>query len=124
MLLNIAKLSKTTRTCTTILDGSTGNMTELIEPAGRVDQHERLVLENTIKDLIQHSPKFDILKRIEGIALCGTLPPGLSGSIYTLVCTKKPKNCLILLDAFQNIECLTTGIIYLTRSSRYIENQF
>lgn len=51
------KLGKTTRTCTTILDLLSGNMTELIEPAGRVDQHERSMLENTIKDLITTSPK-------------------------------------------------------------------
>lgn len=96
-------LSKTTRTCTTVLDKNTGAMTELIEPAGRVEVSEKKIIEEVIKQLVISS------KRLEAIALCGTLPPGLNGTIYMNICMVKPNDCVILLDAFQNIECLSSG---------------
>ena len=96
-------LSKTTRTCTTVLDKKTGNMTELIEPAGRVEVSEKNMIEATVKQLISNS------KRLEGIALCGTLPPGITGSTYTMIAQMKPNDCVVILDAYQNIECLQTG---------------
>lgn len=68
------------------------------EPAGRINGEERHLIENTLTGLIGQS------KRLEGIALCGTLPPGLTGSIYSLACQVKPENCVILLDAYQNAE--------------------
>lgn len=73
-------------------------MTELIEPAGRIGTEERELIETTLQSLIKES------SRLEGIALCGTLPPGLTGSIYSLACEAKPDNCIVLLDAFQNID--------------------
>ncbi|KAH9258792.1 hypothetical protein BSLG_001842 [Batrachochytrium salamandrivorans] len=94
---------KATRTCTTILDERTGEMTQLIEPAARVDSTESNQLEQSIRYVIENSPK------IEAIALCGTLPPGLTGYIYTLIAQLKPPNVLLLLDAYQNTECLRTG---------------
>lgn len=86
-------------------------MTELIvkvlnqEPAGKVDASEKNLIESTVKHLITSS------KRLEGIALCGTLPPGLTGSTYSLIAQMKPHKCFVLLDAYQNIECLNTGKI-------------
>jgi fructose-1-phosphate kinase PfkB-like protein len=71
-------------------------MTELIEPAGRVELREKATIESTVKALIQNSPK------LEAIALCGTLPSGITGSIYSMIAEMKPKNCVLLLDAFQN----------------------
>ena len=38
----------------------------------------------------------------------GTLPPGLSG-IYSVVTKLKPPGTLVLLDAFQNTDCLHSG---------------
>ncbi|KAI8927033.1 hypothetical protein BC831DRAFT_200513 [Entophlyctis helioformis] len=70
---------KATRTCTTVLDKRTGDMTELIEPAARIESREREELELTAKELLAHSPS------MEAIALCGTLPPGITGSTYTLM---------------------------------------
>ncbi|KAI8895693.1 Ribokinase-like protein [Globomyces pollinis-pini] len=96
-------ISKTTRTCTTVLDKSTGETSELIEPAGRVEISEKQIIEQTAKQLITNSPK------LEAIALCGTLPPGLNGSTYSFITQLKPQNCVVLLDAFQNIECLSSG---------------
>lgn len=94
---------KATRTCTTLLDKFTGDMTELIEPAARVDAKDREILEQTIKKLVTGSPQ------MEAIALCGTLPPGITGHIYTLVAQMKPPSIVLLLDAYQNAECLSTG---------------
>jgi fructose-1-phosphate kinase PfkB-like protein len=61
------------------------------------------LIENAAKALIQGST------RLEGIALCGTLPPGLPGTIYSTIAKMKPKGSIVLLDAYQNIEVLSTG---------------
>lgn len=58
-------ISKTTRTCTTVLDMKTGEMTELIEPAGRLSAAETRIVEDLAVKLLTRSPK------LEGIALCG-----------------------------------------------------
>ena len=81
-------------------------MTELIvysthllqEPAGRIEVAEKLAIESSLKQLITQS------KRLEGIALCGTLPPGLTGGIYSFICQLKPAECVLLIDAYQNTE--------------------
>jgi fructose-1-phosphate kinase PfkB-like protein len=97
-------------------------MTELIEPAGRVELAERNLIENRVKELISNS------KRLEGIALCGTLPPGITGSIYSLIATMKPRGCVVLLDAYQNIECLNTGKVDVlkinTEEARKLVNEY
>ena len=78
------------------MDKFSGDMTELIEPAGRVELSEKALIETTIKALIINSP------RLEAIALCGTLPSGITGSIYSMIANMKPEKCVLLLDAFQN----------------------
>lgn len=80
-------------------------MSELIEPSGRVAPEELMELERVVKMMLSTS------KKLEGIALCGTLPPGVTGSIYTLVAKMKPKGVILLLDAYQNSACLHTGIL-------------
>ncbi|KAK6097452.1 hypothetical protein MT418_003071 [Batrachochytrium dendrobatidis] len=104
---NISHISintqKATRTCTTILDERTGEMTQLIEPAARVEAAQSVQLEKLVRDVISNSPK------IEAIALCGTLPPGLTGSTYTLIAQLKPPGVVLLLDAYQFPDCLLTG---------------
>nr|KAJ3419491.1 hypothetical protein HK105_006892 [Polyrhizophydium stewartii] len=97
------QVRKATRTCTTVLDKRTGEMTELIEPAGKIELHEREQLEHTAREVIANSPK------MEAIALCGTLPPGTTGSTYTMIAELKPPSVILLLDAYQNAECLKTG---------------
>lgn len=49
---------------------------------------------------------------LEGIALCGTLPPGVTGSTYAMIAQLKPVNCLLFVDACQDIEpCLESGMV-------------
>ncbi|KAJ3039904.1 hypothetical protein HDV00_011687 [Rhizophlyctis rosea] len=95
-------VAKGTRTCTTVLDKRTGEMTELIEPAGRVGADERERLES-LALLLLKDPK------LEAIALCGSLPPGITGSTYTLIAEHKPDKCVLLLDACNDVDCLKTG---------------
>ncbi|KAJ3273889.1 hypothetical protein HK104_004212 [Borealophlyctis nickersoniae] len=95
-------VGKGTRTCTTVLDKRTGAMTELIEPAGRVSAEERSLLESRAMELLKG-------RKLEAIALCGSLPPGITGSTYTLVAENKPAGCTLLLDACDDIDCLKTG---------------
>lgn len=64
-----------------------------------------MAIEAAVKKLIVESSS------LEGIALCGTLPPGLNGSIYSLIAHLKPAGCTLLIDAYQNAECLDTGKI-------------
>jgi fructose-1-phosphate kinase PfkB-like protein len=78
-------------------------MTELIEPAGRVDAESRNKLESLALQVIKSWPN------LECIALCGTLPPGISGSTYTLIAENKPDHVWLFLDAYQDISCLKTG---------------
>lgn len=66
-----------TRTCTTVLNRSDGSMTELIEPSGRIDGHERQAMEKILTRVLtggsQKNQDSD-QKALEGIALCGESP--------------------------------------------------
>lgn len=39
----------------------------------------------------------------------GTLPPGVTGSIYSMITQMKPPNVVLLVDHYQQVECLSTG---------------
>jgi fructose-1-phosphate kinase PfkB-like protein len=93
----------TTRTCTTALCLATGEMTELIEPAGRVEPENRKTVERIAQALVSQSPQ------MKCIALCGSLPPGITGSTYSYIATCKPSNVLLFLDAYKDVDCLATG---------------
>lgn len=78
------------------LTQNTGDMTELIEPAGRVELGEKSLIEQKVSEIILSA------KNLEAIALCGTLPPGLTASTYSFISGLKPNGTILLLDAFQN----------------------
>ena len=96
-------VGKSTRTCTSLLCHDQNTMTELIEPSSLISSLELSALESHSLNLLQSNPD------IRFIALCGTLPPGVNGSIYSLMCNHKPKGCWIFLDAVKEVECLDTG---------------
>ena len=91
------------RTCTTVLCKSSGQMTELIEPSSRVPLESRDYLENLILNIVESN------QHLECIALCGSLPPGITGSTYTHIANAKPDGVLLFLDACQELDVLKTG---------------
>ncbi len=94
---NISQLSvfttHSTRTCTTIIDLSTQEVTELVEPTdGEIsnDQIEQMwnKLESAFRDT-------------QGVALSGTLPPGVVPDFYVKIANSLPVQCKLLLDGYK-----------------------
>lgn len=63
---------------------------------------ERDILENISQQLVQ-SP------RLEGIALCGSLPGGVTGSTFTTIIEHKKQSTIVFLDACKDLDVLKTG---------------
>ena len=87
-------ISVTTRTCTTLLDKSNGKSTEIIEPSGKLIDAEVNSMMNLLKDTI---------KLYDGIAMCGTFPPGITSDIYHQIASGKSDNAIVLLDAYKDV---------------------
>ncbi len=89
------KIPDDTRFCTTCLCSSTGEMTELIEPSPKIPQRVVTYLKVHLEMDI---PKYD------GIALCGTFPPGVGAEFYAGAAKAAAKhNKPVLLDACKDI---------------------
>ncbi len=89
------KVAPTTRTCTTCLCEASGKMTELIEPSGKVTEAELNELLAQLKsEAVQCS----------GIALCGTVPPGVGTAAYeTAANAAREHGIPIMLDAWKDV---------------------
>ncbi len=89
-----------TRTCTTILDQATGQMTELIEPSATVPP----IAVDAMREKLE-----PLLAGARAIALCGTYPPGVDDDFYAWVARKKSQS-LLLLDGYRGVDTtLATG---------------
>ncbi|TPX33031.1 hypothetical protein SmJEL517_g04023 [Synchytrium microbalum] len=117
-------VTKSTRTSTTILDKRSGSMTVLIEPAGRVATQELALIESTLHSILTNMPSPTPASShhhhtspsrktpLEAVAICGTMPPGITGSTYALIAQLKPSNCILFCDACQDVEpCLESGMV-------------
>ncbi|MEW6745685.1 MAG: PfkB family carbohydrate kinase [Planctomycetota bacterium] len=95
-------VSGETRTCITLVDSTTGEATELVEPSAEVQPCEAEQLLSRILQAL-------VSGKIDGLALCGTYPPGVSEEFYATIAPHKGK-ALLLLDAWKGIErTLGTG---------------
>lgn len=84
-----------TRTCTTCLCQTTGEMTELIEPSHTVDE---LSIGKMLDFMHKH------IKNCLGIALCGTLPGKTAMELYIEAATFAENYGIpLLIDSWQNI---------------------
>ena len=85
-----------TRICSTLMINKTNSVTEIIEPSGVISEDEaKKLLARTINDL----PQFN------GVALCGTYPPGIKPKFYAKIAEQaEKKNIPLLLDACINVE--------------------
>ena len=91
-----------TRTCTTVVSKATGQSTELIEPSGTVAPACVAQLRNALRP---------VLSEYDGIALCGTYPPGVDESFYADTVAGAGSDTLVLLDGIKGVEkTLETGI--------------
>ncbi len=86
-----------TRGCTTIIDATTSLVTELIEPSGEVSLAEVAEVRRRILAEID---------RFEGVALCGTVPPGVPPSFYAEIATAARPHGIVLLDAVRDVDAV------------------
>lgn len=80
-----------TRTCITAIDLKNNSATELIEPSGIIDKHERNQMATLIETV---TPEYD------GIMLCGSRPPGAPASLYAKAAASALG--IVILDAFHD----------------------
>ena len=94
-----------TRTCTTLLCSTTKRATEIIEPSAPLSEQESGKLFDKMRRML---PDF------QGLALCGTFPPGIGPEFYRdAVRLARERNMPVLLDAYRDIgECLSEGISF------------
>ncbi|KAJ1917943.1 hypothetical protein IWQ60_007629 [Tieghemiomyces parasiticus] len=90
-----------TRTCTTVLDASTGSMTELIEPTSRITAEERTAFEDRAQSLITTGAG-----KLRIIALCGSFPNGMDSETFAKIAHQKPDSAFLYLDAVKDIELI------------------
>lgn len=83
-----------TRTCTTILDAATNSMTELIEPSPIISAEESIRLAKKI---------LPVISTFDGIAICGTFPPGVPESFYAEIIAAAKNKIPVVLDAFKEV---------------------
>ncbi|ORX96820.1 Ribokinase-like protein [Basidiobolus meristosporus CBS 931.73] len=103
-----------TRSCTTVLDDLSGEMTELIEPSEKLSEDEVLQFEEVGKSLLRNGSD-DLL----GIALCGTFPSGVTGETFANILTTKPNESVFLLDAYKDVaKILETGKVNVMKINR------
>jgi len=93
----------TTRICTTVVDLDSQTVTELIEPSSTITGEE---VQSMRQMILERLPDF------RGVALCGTLPPGVPGSLYADIADAARQNGIdILLDGIKGATaCLEAGV--------------
>ncbi|KAJ2631796.1 hypothetical protein H4R22_001728 [Coemansia sp. RSA 1290] len=88
-----------TRTCTTCLDASTGDMTEMIGVSGSIDPLTESQFVQKGIEMLQ-----DPQSAPRALALCGTFPPGLSGqAVAKIISHRTAANILVFVDAVKDI---------------------
>jgi len=94
--------SAETRTATTVIDDAGQTVTELIEPSGTVSGAEVSAFLDRVGAAL---PGFD------GVALCGTWPPGVPASVYADIARAARGRSVVLLDAWRDVaETLAVGV--------------
>lgn len=85
----------TTRTCITLIDELSGQVTELIEPTAAIRSREMAEMSRQLRDAVAQA---------DGIALCGTFPPGVPESCYAnIIQEARAAGRPALLDGYQRV---------------------
>ncbi|KAJ2161202.1 hypothetical protein GGF46_001630 [Coemansia sp. RSA 552] len=96
--------SKPTRTCTTCLDMTTGEMTEMVGVSGVIDPIAEAEYERVAVGMLGGRPR--------ALALCGTFPPGLRAATVARIIAARAPGTMVFVDAVQDIQpVLATGCI-------------
>lgn len=96
-----------TRTCTTLLYGDAGAMTELIDPSETIPVHHAGALKTRLLAAM-------VRPETRAVVMCGTFPPGVGPSLYADVATAKLgmgiHSAILVIDAYKGIgDALSTG---------------
>eukprot|EP00756_Hemistasia_phaeocysticola_P051276 Hpha_TRINITY_DN26446_c0_g1::TRINITY_DN26446_c0_g1_i1::g.34015::m.34015/K00917/lacC; tagatose 6-phosphate kinase len=98
----VVRVAGATRVCTTLLQSTTDDATELIDPSAPLTPEEATQFIAAIKAELA-SPA------LRAIVVCGTVPPGAEALYESLANAKAPQQLLVL-DCFKGIEgALSTG---------------
>ncbi len=84
-----------TRTCVTVIDRASGQVTELIEPSETIRPKEMAAMKRLLHDAAA---------RADGVAICGTFPPGVPETCYAdIVLAARAAGCPVLLDGYRQV---------------------
>lgn len=84
-----------TRTCVTIIDGVSGQVTELIEPSEPIRPKEMTAMKRLLHAAAAQA---------DGVAICGTFPPGVPETCYAdIVQTARAAGRPVLLDGYRQV---------------------
>jgi tagatose 6-phosphate kinase len=91
-----------TRTCTTLINQRTGQVTEVIEPSGEIAHKEVQAMRKALGQAIRSA---------KGVAICGTYPPGVPESVYAeAVHEARRRGLPTVLDAYHGVrQALAVG---------------
>ena len=93
--------SVATRVCTSVVDRKQSQVTELIEPSGRITDSELARMRTLLAD---EAP------RAAGVAICGTCPPGVPDTLYIAVAESAQNAGIpVLLDGYRNVSGILEG---------------
>ena len=104
------RTGSTTRTCTTLLAQEPRGMTEVIDPSATItadecDQMRRLLAQR--------------LPRATGVAICGTVPPGVPPNLCAEAVRQAAQHAVVVLDAYRDVEpTLRAGVHLLKINAR------
>lgn len=95
-----------TRTCSTLLCDSSESATEIIEPSAQLSESESAALFDAMEK---------ILPEVQGLALCGTVPPGIAPEFFRdAIRLARARGIPVLLDAYREIRgLLSEGLSFL-----------
>ena len=100
-----------TRTCVTAVDETAGTVTELIEPSGVVPREKAEEMGALLAARIAAGTA--------GVALCGTLPPGVPAGIYArTAAAARAGRAPVLLDAVRGMETVLEQGVDLLKINR------
>lgn len=87
--------SSETRICSTLISERKQQITEIIEPSGTILEKEAKKL---LAQCISSLPKF------QGVAICGTFPPGIKAKFYAKLAHQAQKNGKpVLMDSYLDV---------------------
>jgi tagatose 6-phosphate kinase len=84
-----------TRTCVTVIDNASGQVTEIIEPSEAIRPKEMTAMKRLLREAAA---------KADGVAICGTFPPGVPETCYAdIVQAAREAGKPVLLDSYRQV---------------------